>query len=99
MRGMLRGKCRSNRPVRSGAVTMPCSYRLLDCRCPLSGLFLIGGSLAPVVGTVSLGRRDSHADQGAVATQFSNSTGTGTSPETVRDSIPKVHTDRVAKEV
>jgi len=23
MRGMLRGKCRSNRPVRSGAVTMP----------------------------------------------------------------------------
>jgi len=36
--------------------------------------------LAPVVGTVSLGRRDSHADQGAVATQFSNSTETGTSP-------------------
>src|SRR5881396_1823012 len=27
-----------------------------------------------------LGRRDSHADQGAVATQFSSSTGTGTSP-------------------
>src|SRR5439155_8387570 len=49
-------------------------------RCPLSVLFVIGGSLAPVVGTVCLGRRDSHADQGAVATQFSNSTGTGTSP-------------------
>src|SRR5439155_3856 len=30
-----------------------------------------------------LGRRDSHADQGAVATQFSNSTETGTSPESV----------------
>src|SRR3989442_13739825 len=27
-----------------------------------------------------LGRRDSHADQGAVATQFSSSTETGTSP-------------------
>src|SRR2546429_9909185 len=49
-------------------------------RCALAVLFVIGGSLAPVVGTVSLGRRDSHADQGAVATQFSNSTGTGTSP-------------------
>src|SRR5438034_1566489 len=49
-------------------------------RCALSVLFVIGGSLAPVVGTVSLGRRDSHADPGAVATQFSNSTGTGTSP-------------------
>jgi hypothetical protein len=36
-----------------------------------------------VVGTVCLGRRDSHADQGAVATQFSNSTGTGTSPPEV----------------
>src|SRR6266849_7100267 len=49
-------------------------------RCALAVLFVIGGSLAPVVGTVCLGRRDSHADQGAVATQFSNSTGTGTSP-------------------
>jgi hypothetical protein len=39
--------------------------------------------LAPVVGTVSLGRRDSHADQGAVATQFSNSTETGTSPTAI----------------
>src|SRR5206468_12804486 len=28
-----------------------------------------------------LGRRDSHADQGAVATQFSSSTETGTSPD------------------
>src|SRR5947209_4787875 len=50
-------------------------------RCALAVLFVIGGSLAPVVGTVCLGRRDSHADQGAVATQFSSSTGAGTSPE------------------
>src|SRR5947209_14480349 len=50
-------------------------------RCALAVLFVIGGSLAPVVGTVCLGRRDSHADQGAVATQFSSSTGTGTSPQ------------------
>src|SRR2546422_7663759 len=49
-------------------------------RCALAVLFVIGGSLAPVVGTVCLGRRDSHADQGAVATQFSSSTGAGTSP-------------------
>src|SRR5207247_5118739 len=49
-------------------------------RCALSVLFVIGGSLAPVLGTVCLGRRDSHADQGAVATQFSSSTGAGTSP-------------------
>src|SRR5712692_8917606 len=49
-------------------------------RCALAVLFVIGGSLAPVVGTVCLGRRDSHADQGAVATQFSSSTGTGTCP-------------------
>src|SRR2546426_4391261 len=53
-------------------------------RCALAVLFVIGGSLAPVVGTVCLGRRDSHADQGAVATQFSNSTGTGTSSWVVR---------------
>src|SRR5207247_283590 len=44
-------------------------------RCPLAVLFIIGGSLAPALGTVCLGRRDSHADQGAVATQFSSSTG------------------------
>src|SRR5437667_3573107 len=50
-------------------------------RCALAVLFVIGGSLAPVVGTVCLGRRDSHADQGAVATQFSSSTGAGTSPD------------------
>src|SRR5256712_14207165 len=50
-------------------------------RCALAVLFVIGGSLAPVVGTVCLGRRDSHADQGAVATQFSSSTGAGTSPK------------------
>jgi len=31
----------------------------------------IGGSLVPALGTVCLGRRDSHADQGAAATQFS----------------------------
>src|SRR5207245_9259266 len=49
-------------------------------RCALAVLFVIGGSLAPVLGTVCLGRRDSHADQGAVATQFSSSTGAGTSP-------------------
>src|SRR6267143_3065774 len=36
--------------------------------------------LGPVLGTVCLARRDSHADQGAVATQFSSSTGAGTSP-------------------
>src|SRR5256884_8720364 len=34
----------------------------------------------PRRGGPCLGRRDSHADQGAVATQFSSSTGTGTSP-------------------
>src|SRR5256712_14055355 len=49
-------------------------------RCALAVLFVIGGSWAPVVGTVCLGRRDSHADPGAVATQFSSSTETGTSP-------------------
>src|SRR5438128_8832328 len=49
-------------------------------RGALAVLFVIGGSLAPAVGTVCLGRRDSHADQGAVATQFSSSTGAGTSP-------------------
>src|SRR3989442_9807979 len=49
-------------------------------RCALAVLFVIGGSLAPALGTVCLGRRDSHADQGAVATQFSSSTGAGTSP-------------------
>src|SRR5712692_9118089 len=53
-------------------------------RCALAVLFVIGGSLAPVVGTVCLGRRDSHADQGVVATQFSSSTGTGTSPRVVQ---------------
>src|SRR5713101_2765723 len=61
------------------ASTGPAPFSACLC-CPLSGLFVIGGSFAPVVGTVSLGRRDSHADQGAVATQFSNSTETGTSP-------------------
>src|SRR5207249_2643581 len=55
-------------------------------RCALAVLFVIGGSLAPVVGTVCLGRRDSHADQGAVATQFSSSTGAGTSPRGQRES-------------
>src|SRR2546429_7001075 len=49
-------------------------------RCALAVLFVIGGSLGPGWGTVCLGRRDSHADQGAVATQFSSSTGAGTSP-------------------
>src|SRR5207244_9494481 len=34
-----------------------------------------------------LGRRDSHADQGAVATQFSNSTETGTSPPGFRQKV------------
>jgi hypothetical protein len=53
-------------------------------------LFVIGGSLAPVVGTVCLRRRDSHADQGAVATQFSSSTGTGTSPRGISPSIAEV---------
>src|SRR5438552_6908233 len=51
-------------------------------RCALAVLFVIGGSLAPALGTVCLGRRDSHADQGAVANQFSSSTGVGTSPTT-----------------
>jgi hypothetical protein len=36
--------------------------------------------LAPGMRDRCLGRRDSHADQGAVATQFSSSTGPGTSP-------------------
>src|SRR5207247_327541 len=52
-------------------------------RCALAVLFVIGGSLAPALGTVCLGRRDSHADQGAVANQFSSSTGVGTSPDEV----------------
>src|SRR5207249_969463 len=56
-------------------------------RCALAVLFVIGGSLAPVVGTVCLGRRDSHADQGAVATQFSSSTGAGTSPATAKKTL------------
>src|SRR5438876_8283449 len=56
-------------------------------RCALAVLFVIGGSLAPVVGTVCLGRRDSHADQGAVATQFSSSTGAGTSPLLVMSAL------------
>src|SRR5207249_4616464 len=36
--------------------------------------------LGPRRGDCCLGRRDSHADLGAVATQFSNSTEAGTSP-------------------
>ena len=42
-----------------------------------------------MVGTVCLGRRDSHADQGAVATQFSNSTRTGTSPQQLQERVKK----------
>src|SRR2546426_1318776 len=57
-------------------------------RCASAVLFVIGGSLVPVVGTVCLGRRDSHADPGAVATQFSNSTRTGTSPQLTTIGIP-----------
>src|SRR5713101_796883 len=56
-------------------------------RCAFAVLFVIGGSLAPVVGTVCLSRRDSHADPGAVATQFSSSTETGTSPEALRQGL------------
>src|SRR5437867_13260083 len=41
----------------------------------------------PRRGGPCLGRRDSHADQGAVATQFSSSTGTGTSPGSERISL------------
>src|SRR5437899_8003061 len=37
--------------------------------------------LAPGMRDRCLGRRDSHADLGAVATQFSSSTGPGTSPD------------------
>src|SRR5213592_3295906 len=50
--------------------------RSLCSRCSLRHWRLLG----PGWGTVCLGRRDSHADQGAVATQFSSSTGAGTSP-------------------
>src|SRR2546426_3837828 len=65
-------------------------------RCASAVLFVIGGSLAPVVGTVCLGRRDSHADPGAVATQFSSSTETGTSPctESVCFRLPRHRTHR-----
>src|SRR5438093_6783763 len=59
-------------------------------RCALAVLFVIGGSLAPVVRTVCLGRRDSHADQGAVAAQFSSSTGAGTSPAAIRQGFRRI---------
>jgi len=43
--------------------------------------------LAPGMRDRCLGRRDSHADQGAVATQFSSSTGPGTSPQDAAQAI------------
>src|SRR5206468_6647682 len=58
--------------------------RSLHSRCSLRHWRLLG----PSVGTVCLGRRDSHADQGAVATQFSNSTGAGTSPSKMPGLVP-----------
>jgi cytochrome P460 len=51
--------------------------RSLVSLCSLGHRRLLG----PRRGDCCLGRRDSHADLGAVATQFSNSTEAGTSPE------------------
>src|SRR5213594_1436976 len=56
-----------------------------------AALSLFSSSLAAPwsqpLGTVCLGRRDSHADQGAVATQFSSSTEAGTSPDQRQHSL------------
>src|SRR5207245_949233 len=74
------GCCRHGRrtALTSWASAGPASFSAC-VRSALSALLGIGGSLVPALGTVCLGRRDSHADQGAAATQFSSSTGTGTS--------------------
>jgi hypothetical protein len=50
-------------------------------RWSLSALLVISGSLGPGMRDRCLGRRDSHADEGAVATQFTSSTRAGTSPQ------------------
>jgi O-antigen/teichoic acid export membrane protein len=67
----------------SGAMTvlsagLPGRSSCVPCRFPV--LFVMVALLAAVLRTVCSGEPDSQAHQGAAATLFSNSTGTGTSP-------------------